>query len=71
MHTETAMTSLTSTLTNRLVSHFRVQLSHDIQESTPNSYYPLTKVTDVIDGFGRSLILPRRTRELNWPSRKQ
>ena len=64
VHTETAMTSLTSTLTNRLVSHLRVQLSHDIQESTPNSYYPLTKVTDVIDGFGRSLILPRRTREL-------
>ena len=64
VHTETAMTSLTSTLTSRLVSHFRVQLSHDIQESTPNSYYPLTKVTDVIDGFGRSLILPRRTREM-------
>ncbi len=64
VHTETAMTSLTSTLTNRLVSHLRMQLSHDIQESTPNSYYPLTKVTDVIDGFGRSLILPRRTREL-------
>jgi outer membrane receptor protein involved in Fe transport len=64
VHTETAMTSLTSTLTNRLVSHFRAQLSHDIQESTPNSYYSLTKITDVIGGFGRSLILPRRTREL-------
>ncbi len=64
VHTETAMTSLTSTLTNRLVSHLRAQLSHDIQESSPNSYYSLTKVTDVIAGFGRSLILPRRTREM-------
>ena len=64
VHTETAMTSLTSTLTNRMVSHLRLQLSHDIQESSPNSYYPLTKISDVIDGFGRSLILPRRTREL-------
>src|SRR5579883_553181 len=64
VHTETGMLSLTSTLTNRIASHFRVQLSRDLQESSPNSYYSLTKITNVINGFGRSLILPRRTREL-------
>ena len=64
VHTESAMLSLTSMFTSHLTSHFRAQASHDIQETVPNSYYSLTKITNVINGFGRSLILPRRTREL-------
>jgi Carboxypeptidase regulatory-like domain/TonB dependent receptor len=61
--TETASATLASGLTNRLTSSLRVQFSRDLQESHPNSEYPLTRIYDVIDGFERSSILPRMTRE--------
>ena len=61
--TESGSVSLTSGISSRLVSHLRAQFSRDLQESISNSADVRTKVTDIIDGFGRSSILPRRTRE--------
>ena len=61
--TETSAVSLTSGLTPRMTSHLRVQFSRDLQDSAPNATYPLTRIRTVIDGFGRSNILPRQTRE--------
>jgi len=63
VETETATTSLTSTLSLKLVSHFRAQFSRDWQWSESNSNAPLTRVPGIHDGFGRSTILPRETRE--------
>lgn len=61
--TESAVVSLSSTLSYRLISHLRVQFSRDLQQSSANSSDPLTKIYSVIDGMGRSSILPRQTRE--------
>jgi hypothetical protein len=61
--TESAALSLTSGLSYRLVSHLRAQFSRDLQQSDSNTTAPLTKITNTIDGFGRSSILPRQTRE--------
>jgi hypothetical protein len=61
--TESASVSLTSSLSWRLISHFRAQFSRDLQQSFSNSSLPRTRIYDVFDGFGRSTILPRRTRE--------
>jgi outer membrane receptor protein involved in Fe transport len=61
--TESAAVSLTSSLSYHLVSHLRAQFSRDLQRSSSNTEAPLTKVTNIIDGFGRSSILPRETRE--------
>jgi len=61
--TETATASLTSTLSWRMVSHLRAQFSRDLQWSESNSDSPLTKIPGILDGFGRSTILPRETRE--------
>ena len=61
--TESAALSLTSGITSRLISHLRAQFSRDLQESSANSGDPRTRITSVLDGFGRSSILPRRTRE--------
>jgi hypothetical protein len=61
--TESAALSLTSGITPHLLSHFRIQLSRDLQHSASNSNAPLTKLTNWIDGFGRSSILPRETNE--------
>lgn len=61
--TETGSVSLTSTLSWRLMSHLRAQLSRDLQQSRSNTSAPLTKISSIIDGFGRSSILPRQTRE--------
>ena len=61
--TETASATLASGLTNNLTSHFRLQFSRDLQQSYPNSAFPLTRIYDAVDGFGRSSILPRTTRE--------
>src|SRR5712692_1152375 len=61
--TESASVSLTSALPWRLTSHLRAQFSRDLQESSSNSSDPLTKITNITDGFGRSSILRRRTRE--------
>ncbi len=61
--TESASVSLTSSLSFRLTSHLRAQYSRDFQESTSNSSDPLTRIYSVLEGFGRSTILPRRTRK--------
>lgn len=61
--TESASAILTSAISARWTSHARVQFSHDLQESTANSSDPLQKITGVLDGMGRSNILPRQTSE--------
>ncbi len=63
VETETVSASLTSTLSMRMVSHLRVQFSRDLQWSQNNSNLPLTRIPGILDGFGRSTILPRETRE--------
>jgi hypothetical protein len=61
--TETANVSLTSSITSRLISHFRAQFSRDQQQSYSNSSDVLVKIPTILDGVGRSNILPRQTRE--------
>lgn len=61
--TESGAVTLTSNLSFRVVSRLGAQFSRDLQQSTPNSTDPLTKIPTVIEGFGRSSILPRQTRE--------
>jgi hypothetical protein len=61
--TESASLSLTSTISPRLISHLRVQFSRELQSSTANSSDVRTRIYNIIDGFGRSSILPRQTRE--------
>ena len=61
--TESGSISLTSALSWKLMSHLRAQFSRDLQQSSSNSSEPFTRIEDVIDGFGRSSILPRQTRE--------
>ncbi|MGH9499462.1 MAG: TonB-dependent receptor [Terriglobales bacterium] len=61
--TETASLSLTSQFSWRLVSHLRAQFSRALETSASNSSDPSTSIQSVIDGFGRSSILPRQTRE--------
>jgi hypothetical protein len=60
---ETALVTLTSGLNNWLSSQLRAQFSRDLQRSFPNADWPRVRISDVIDGFGRSSILPRQTRE--------
>ncbi|HXZ79802.1 MAG TPA: TonB-dependent receptor, partial [Terriglobales bacterium] len=66
VRTESAVVSLTSGLTRRATSHLRMQFSRDLQSSEANSSYPLTQIYSIIQGFGRSNILPRETREHKW-----
>jgi outer membrane receptor protein involved in Fe transport len=61
--TDTGSVSLTSGLTPRLISHLRAQFSRDLRQSYTNTTDTLIKVTDIIDGIGRSDLLPRATRE--------
>jgi hypothetical protein len=61
--TESLAASLTSTWTSKLATTLRVQFSRDVQQSYANTEAPLTKIYNVIAGFGRSSILPRNTRE--------
>ncbi|HWW16792.1 MAG TPA: TonB-dependent receptor [Candidatus Dormibacteraeota bacterium] len=61
--TETGSVSLTSSITTRLLSHLRAQYSRDLRQSYTNTNDTLIKVTDIIDGIGRSNLLPRATRE--------
>jgi hypothetical protein len=61
--TDTGSASLTSGITPRLLSHLRAQFSRDLRQSFTNTNDTLIKVTDVIDGIGRSDQLPRATRE--------
>jgi hypothetical protein len=61
--TESLSLSMTSAISFRSTSHLRVQWSRDRQNSTANSSEVRTRVNDVLEGFGRSSILPRHTRE--------
>src|SRR5581483_5416395 len=63
VETETATASLTSALSFHTVSHLRVQYSLDHQWSQSNSFDPLSRIPGILDGMGRSSILPRETRE--------
>ena len=61
--TESLAVSLTSAWTSKLTTNLRAQFSRDVESSTANSDQPLTKIYDLVAGFGRSSILPRDTRE--------
>ena len=61
--TETASLSLTSSFTPRWISHLRAQFSRDKQQSFSNSSDVLVKIPTILDGEGRSNILPRQTDE--------
>ena len=61
--TETANLQLTSSFTPRLISHFRAQVSRDRQQSYSNTADVLIKIPTIMDGIGRSNLLPRQTRE--------
>jgi hypothetical protein len=63
VRTQSLVGSLTTSLSPRMVSHLRVQFSHDLQSSDPNTGETLTQVYDILQGFGRSSILPRQTNE--------
>ncbi|MGA8491488.1 MAG: carboxypeptidase regulatory-like domain-containing protein [Terriglobales bacterium] len=78
VQTETGSAALTSTLSWRLINHLRTQFSRDLQQSSTNTTDSLTVVRSIIDGFGRSNILPRQTREhrlqvadtINWEGKR-
>jgi hypothetical protein len=61
--TETASLSLTSALSPRWISHLRAQFSRDLQQSYSNTSDVLVKIPTILDGMGRSNLLPRQTRE--------
>jgi hypothetical protein len=61
--TESAVVSLISALSPRVTSHLRLQFSRDLEDSQANSPDALTKIYGIINGLGRSNILPRTTRE--------
>jgi len=61
--TDTGSVSLTSGITTRLTSHLRAQFSRDLRQSFTNTSATLVKISDIIDGIGRSDLLPRSTRE--------
>src|SRR5512146_709959 len=61
--TETANLALTSAYSPKVSSHLRLQFSRDLEASAPNSNEVRFKIYGVLDGAGRSSILPRTTRE--------
>ena len=61
--TETANFSLTSAISAHFISRFRAQFSRDIQQSYSNTTDVLVKIPTIIDGMGRSNLLPRQNRE--------
>ena len=61
--TETAALTLTSSFTPRWISHLRAQFSRDRQQSYSNTSDVLVKIPTILDGVGRSNLLPRQTRE--------
>ncbi|HEY7354020.1 MAG TPA: TonB-dependent receptor [Terriglobales bacterium] len=63
VETETATASLTSGLSFHTVSHLRAQYSLDHQWSASNSDSTLSRIPGILDGMGRSTILPRENRE--------
>jgi outer membrane receptor protein involved in Fe transport len=63
VRTDSLLASLTSTLSERWMSHARLQFSRDLEQSFANSTDARTKIYGIVDGFGRSTMLPRETRE--------
>ena len=63
VNTDTEQLTLTSSFSPRVISHFRAQFSRDLQQSYSNTTDTLIKIPDIIDGIGRSDLLPRATRE--------
>ena len=63
VRTESVAASLVSAWSNNLATNLRAQFSRDLQESIANSDQPLTKIYNLVAGFGRSSMLPRDTRE--------
>lgn len=61
--TETGSLALTSSFSPRWISHFRAQFSRDLQQSFSNTTDVLVKIPTILDGMGRSNLLPRQTRE--------
>jgi hypothetical protein len=69
--TETGSLALTTSFTPRLISHLRAQFSRDLQQSYSNppplidhaTVTTLLKLPGIIDGIGRSDLLPRATRQ--------
>jgi len=61
--TESIAASLTSSWTSNIATHLRAQFSRDLQQSSANSEDPKIKIYDLLDGAGRSNLLPRQTRE--------
>jgi hypothetical protein len=61
--TETASLALTSSLSPRVVSHLRAQFSRDLEWSNSNTDAPLSDIPGILNGFGRSSLLPRETRQ--------
>ena len=61
--TESLAASLISTWTSKLSTNLRVQFSRDAEQSYANTEEPITKIYDVIAGFGTRAILPRDTDE--------
>ncbi len=63
VRTESLAASLVSAWTNNLATNLRAQFSRDEEQSIANSDQPLTKIYNLVAGFGRSSMLPRNTRE--------
>ena len=61
--TETANLQLTSSITQHWISHVRAQFSRDLQQSYSNTADVLVKIPTILNGIGRSNLLPRQTRE--------
>jgi hypothetical protein len=61
--TETAAFSLATGISQHWISHLRAQFSRDQQQSFSNSDHVLVKIPTILDGIGRSNLLPRQTRE--------
>ena len=61
--TETGQLALTSSLSSRWISHLRAQFSRDLQQSYTNSSAVQVEIPTILDGMGRSNLLPRQTRE--------
>ena len=61
--TESLAPSWTSTWTNRLATNLRAQFSRNEQQSFADSDDPKIKIYNLVDGIGRSNILPRETSE--------
>ena len=61
--TESGSITLESALSPRWISHLRAQFSRDFEDTDANSSATLQKITGILNGVGRSDILPRSTRE--------